>query len=68
MGCPVHIWGPAAAALLPVARLMRFRLHDRLRVRRRRSSGGGTDATEVGGSPAVPLQRFAPVDPHARRG
>lgn len=61
MGCPVHIWVPAAAALLPAARMMRVRLGDRLRLRRRSPAS----ATEP--APAPPLRRYAPVDPHAPR-
>lgn len=61
MGCPVHIWVPAAAALLPAARMMRVRLGDRLRLRRRAPASAPEPA------PAPPLRRYAPVDPHAPR-
>ncbi len=63
MGCPVHIWVPAAAALLPAARMARTRLHGRLQLWRRSASGAGAAAP---GAPP-PLRRYAPVDPHARR-
>ncbi|MDA0256943.1 MAG: hypothetical protein O3C25_04280 [Chloroflexi bacterium] len=71
MGCPVHIWGPAAAALVPAARLMRFRLHDRLAAWRspRTSTGDGSPGVEGPlGASEPPLRRFAPIDPHAPRG
>ena len=75
MGCPVHIWGPAAAALLPAARLMRFRFHDRLAAWRSPGAGAtegppGADAgaEAAGGAAASPPRRFAPIDPHAPRG
>ena len=61
MGCPVHIWAPAAAALLPAARMVRVRLNDRLRLRRRPAASAPEPA------PAPPLRRYAPVDPHAPR-
>ncbi len=61
MGCPVHIWVPAAAALLPAARMVRVRLNDRLRLRRR------SPASVPEPAPAPPLRRYAPVDPHAPR-
>jgi len=68
----VHIWGPAAAALLPAARLMRFRLHDRLAAWRAPSASGaeGSAGVDAGGEAAgqPPLRRFAPIDPHAPRG
>ena len=57
MGCPVHIWAPAAAALLPAARMVRVRLGDRLRLRRRPAAPAPEPA------PAPPLRRYAPVDP-----
>ena len=68
MGCPVHIWGPAAAALLPVARMLRVPLHDRLRLWRRARPRGGAAEVAAAVAPAPPLTRYAPVDPHARRG
>ena len=61
MGCPVHIWVPAAAAVLPAARMVRARLHGRLR--RWRAPG----AAEAAPGAPPPLRRYAPVDPHARR-
>ena len=70
MGCPVHIWGPAAAALVPVARLMRFRIHDRLVAWRSPSTAAdeGSAAAETPREAAAPpLRRFAPIDPHAPR-
>jgi hypothetical protein len=67
VGCPVHIWGPAAAALVPAARLMRFRLHDRLVSWRSPSATADESAAGVEAA-APPQHRFAPVDPHAPRG
>jgi hypothetical protein len=63
----VHVWAPAAAALVPAARLMRFRIHDRLVSWRSPSAAADEGAADV--EAAAPLQhRFAPIDPHARRG
>lgn len=61
VGCPIHIWAPAAAALLPAARMMRARLGDRLRLRRSSAAPG------PGPAPAPQFRRYAPVDPHAPR-
>lgn len=50
MGCPVHIWVPAMAALAPAARIAR----DRLRLfRDSRSSTNTLSAREI--------RRFAPI-------
>ncbi len=72
MGCPMHIWGPAAAALLPVARLMRFRLYDRFAAWKalRASDDGDSTGLEphLGTTGDVPLRRFAPIDPHSPNG
>lgn len=53
MGCPVHIWAPLMAGLVPVARLARDRL----------PFGHGRRSE----APAAPrtLQRFAPIVPGA---
>jgi hypothetical protein len=71
MGCPVHIWGPAAVALMPVARLMRFRVHDRLVAWRSPSAAadeGSAGVEAAHETAATPLRRFSPIDPHAPRG
>ena len=51
MGCPVHIWVPMMAALVPVARMGRERVKAWTRLRR---------APKLDTSPR-PVQRFAPV-------
>jgi hypothetical protein len=51
MSCPVHIWVPVMAALVPVARVGRERVKAWTRLRR---------ASKREASPR-PVQRFAPV-------
>ncbi len=57
MGCPVHIWVPLMAAAAPVVRVAKVRI-DALRHR------DTSDATAPEPAPAV--QRWSPIDPHAR--
>jgi hypothetical protein len=51
-GCPIHIWAPLMAALVPVARVVRDRFN--LFSRRR---------PEAPVEPARALHRFAPIAP-----
>lgn len=51
-GCPIHIWAPLMAALVPVARLVRDRFS--LFSRRR---------PEAPPEPSRVLHRFAPIAP-----
>jgi len=55
MGCPVHIWVPAMAALAPAARIAR----ERLRLFRASRSPEAT-------APAREIRRFAPISPTGR--
>ena len=55
MGCPVHIWVPAMAALAPAARIAR----DRLQLFRASRSREAT-------APAREIRRFAPLNPSQR--
>ena len=54
MGCPVHIWVPAMAALAPAARIARER------VRLFRASRHPKPST-----PVREMRRFAPISPNA---
>ncbi len=58
MGCPVHIWAPAMAAIVPFARVARDRLYD---IRAARRAARGTAA-----APAPQVHRWAPVQPQGR--
>ncbi len=51
MGCPVHVWVPAMAALAPAARIAR----DRLRLFRASRSNEAAPVREI--------KRFAPIQP-----
>ena len=53
MGCPVHIWAPLMAGMVPLARVARDHLHLTRAGRASKSA------------PARTLQRFAPVAPGA---
>lgn len=54
MGCPIHIWAPMLAGLVPIARVAKDRLHS---VRYRRAE------------PESPreMKRWAPIQPTAAR-
>ncbi len=51
-GCPIHVWAPLMAALVPVARVVR----DRFSLVSRRRPEAPVEPTRV-------LHRFAPVAP-----
>ena len=55
MGCPVHIWGPLMASMVPFARVARDRV----------SAFRASRGVQAPGRPAPqPLRRWAPVQPH----
>lgn len=56
MGCPVHIWAPMMASLVPFARVGR----DRVRAMRLRSKPAAAPGQRV-------VRRFAPIGTQAAR-
>jgi hypothetical protein len=57
MGCPVHIWGPLMASMVPFARVARDRVSA---LRARRHARGGGDLEPM--SPPE-LRRWAAIQP-----